>query len=249
MITFRSSKIILQDHEPSMNPTSEELAKVIMNRIGLEPRKKGSTDKMFRTMIELYERSKVAHREKRPEAAIMTVEEMGVFAGITRQTMYDYLRRWLDLNMIVKTSYIKDNKVIIGYKLNGSTLEQSFEKAIQRINQNMNLTKSYISQLQKQIKNEKISESQKKKSPLTGFTENDRDIYDKEVLKKEDSDDEPIRPEPPKVPKPEPDVPNPVPDDEIPPEPEPDKQSSEGDDKELSSEKPNITIKTVKREP
>ena len=116
-------------------------------------------------MLELYERAKVANREKKPEEAVMTVEEMGMYAGITRQTMYDYLRRWLDLNMIVKTSYIKDNKVIIGYKLNGLTIEAAFEKAMSRITNNMKETKDYINQLQKLIKNEKISQSMGQKPP------------------------------------------------------------------------------------
>ncbi|MFH1063680.1 MAG: hypothetical protein V1729_01220 [Candidatus Woesearchaeota archaeon] len=161
VIDFKAAKIVLQDHEPSMNPTSEELARIIMMRTGLEPRKSGSTDKMYRVMLELYERSKVAYREKHPEHAVMTVEEMGAFAGITRQTMYDYLRRWLNLSMIVKTSYITDNKVIIGYKLNGATLEASFEKAQQQIRNNLELTSKYIQELQRRIKNEKISQSQK----------------------------------------------------------------------------------------
>jgi hypothetical protein len=163
VIEFRHSKIVLQNHEPGMNPTAEELAKIIMARIGLDPRKSGSTDKMHRTLVELYERSKSAHRDKRPELAVMTVEEMGSYAGITRQTMYDYLRRWIELNMIVKTSYIVDNKVVIGYKLNGSTLEASFEKAIQQINNSTELTMRYIRELQKLIKNEKISQTQKEK--------------------------------------------------------------------------------------
>ncbi|MBW2968243.1 hypothetical protein KY362_07190 [Candidatus Woesearchaeota archaeon] len=161
MIDFKTTKIVLQTHEPSMNPTSEELAKIIMARVGLDPRKSGATDKMYRALLELYERAKIAHRQKQPEHAVMTVEEMGFYAGITRQTMYDYLRRWLDLDMIVKASYIKDNKVIIGYKLNGSTLEASFSKAMKRINDNMELTQKYISELQRRIKNEKISESQR----------------------------------------------------------------------------------------
>ncbi|MBW2972111.1 hypothetical protein KY359_03670 [Candidatus Woesearchaeota archaeon] len=166
VISFKTAKIVLQNHEPSMNPTSEELAKIVMVRIGLDPRKSGATDKMYRTLTELYERSKEAHREKRPERAVMTVEEMGAFAGITRQTMYDYLRRWLDLNMIVKTSYIVENKVVIGYKLNGATLEASFEKAQQQISNNMELTMKYIRELQKRIKNEKISQTQKERSGL-----------------------------------------------------------------------------------
>ncbi len=165
MISFKTTKIVLQNHEPSMNPTSEELAKIVMARVGLEPRKSGSTDKMFRTLMELYERSKQSNREKRPESAVMTVEEMGYYAGITRQTMYDYLRRWLELNMIVKTSYIINNKVVIGYKLNGTTLEASFEKARQQINNNMDLTAKYVQELQRRIKNEKISQAQKDKNP------------------------------------------------------------------------------------
>lgn len=156
-----TSKIILKHEEASMNPTSEELAKVVLSRIGLQPRKKGATEKMHRTLVELYEKAKMAHREKNPEAAVMTVEEMGYFAGITRQTMYDYLRRWLDLNLIIKTSYIKDNSVVIGYKLNGSTLEVAFEKAKVQIVNHLDLTSKYINQLQKLIKNEKISQKQK----------------------------------------------------------------------------------------
>ena len=165
MISFKNTKIVLQNHEPSMNPTSKELAKIVMSRIGLEPRKSGSTDKMYRTLLGLYECAKLAHREKKPEHAVMTVEEMGAFAGITRQTMYDYLRRWLHLNMIVKTSYIVDNKVVIGYKLNGSTLEASFDKARQQVNNSLELTAKYVKELQKLIKNEKISQTQKEKFP------------------------------------------------------------------------------------
>lgn len=161
MIRLKTTKIVLQTNEASMNPTSAELAKIIMSRMGLEPRKSGSTDKMYRTLIELYERSKQAQRTKKFEVAVMTVEEMGAFAGISRQTMYDYLRRWLDLDMIVKTSYIANNKVVIGYKLNGATLEVSFNRAKQRILQSLDLTETYIKELQRLIKNEKIAESQK----------------------------------------------------------------------------------------
>ncbi len=171
MIAFRAPKIVLQNHEPGMNPTSDELARIVMTRIGLEPRKSGATDKMYRVLVELYERSKAAHREMKPESAVMTVEEMGAFAGITRQTMYDYLKRWLDLSMIVKTSYIIENKVVIGYKLNGSTLETSFDKARQQITNNLELTSRYIKELQKLIKNKKISQTQKGK--LVSDTEQD----------------------------------------------------------------------------
>ena len=161
MIEFKNSKIVLQNIEPGMNPTPDELARIIMSRIGLEPRKSGATDKMYRVMVEMYERAKLAHRDKKPEAAVMTVEEMGAFAGITRQTMYDYLRRWLDLSMIIKTSYIVDNKVVIGYKLTGPTIEASFEKARQQITNNLDLTLKYVQELQRRIKNDKISQSQK----------------------------------------------------------------------------------------
>ncbi|MBT6519907.1 hypothetical protein HOK51_08705 [Candidatus Woesearchaeota archaeon] len=156
-----------------MNPTSEELAKIVMARIGLEPRKLGSTDKMYRCLLELYERAKVSYREKKLESSVMTVEEMAFYAGITRQTMYDYLKRWLILNLIEKTSYIKENKVVIGYKLNGNTLEQAFEKAHHNITKNLNETMQYIQQLQKLIKNEKISNTQKLKATEDTLTTTD----------------------------------------------------------------------------
>ncbi|NQV08524.1 hypothetical protein HQ529_01580 [Candidatus Woesearchaeota archaeon] len=156
-------KIILTDVEPGMNPKSDELADVIITRMGLMPRKKGSTEKMNAVLMELYERAKKAHRERKPTEAVMTVEEMGVFAGITRQTMYDYLKRWLDLEMITKTSYIgADEKVVIGYKLSGNTLENAFEKARTKIKNNLEFTLRYIQEFQKILKNEKISRAQKK---------------------------------------------------------------------------------------
>ena len=69
----------------------------------------------------------------------------------------------LDLKLIVKTSYIKENKVIIGYKLNGSTLESAFERATVQIKNNMALTLKYTQELQRLVKNEKISQTQKDK--------------------------------------------------------------------------------------
>lgn len=157
-------KVVLTNHEPGLSPSSEELAKVILARIGLEPRKTGSTDRMHSVFIEMYERSKQANRDKKPEAAVMTVEEMGVFAGITRQTMYDYLKRWLALQLIIKTSYIKDGKVIIGYKLNGATLDSAFEKAVQTVSNNLQTTQRYVQELQKLLKNDKIRASVKEKN-------------------------------------------------------------------------------------
>ena len=160
MIRFKSEKIVLNGIEPSINPDSDELANIVLSRIGLLPRKKGATDKMPRTLLELYERAKQSYRTKKPELSVMTVEEMGMHAGITRQTMYDYLRRWTEINLIVKTSYISDGKVVVGYKLNGNTIEQAFEKAMSTIKQNMDATQRYIRELQRLIKNEKIAETQ-----------------------------------------------------------------------------------------
>jgi hypothetical protein len=151
-------KIILTNSEPNINANSEELAKIIIDRVGLMPRKKGSTEHMYRVLLELYERSKLAGKEKSPTSSIMTVEEMATFASITRQTMYDYLKRWLMIDFIIKTSYIdKNDKVVIGYRLNGPTLENAFEKARARINNNLDFTQKYITELQRIIKNEKLS--------------------------------------------------------------------------------------------
>ena len=150
-------KIILTNEEPNLNANSKEIASVIINRLGLMPRKKGSTERMNEVLLEMYERSKLASKEKSPAVAIMTVEEMATFAGITRQTMYDYLRRWLQLDLIIKTSYIdRENKVVIGYKLNGASLESAFEKAKLRVINNLDFTQRYIQELQRTIKNEKL---------------------------------------------------------------------------------------------
>ncbi|MBI4453451.1 hypothetical protein HY636_02300 [Candidatus Woesearchaeota archaeon] len=154
-----STKYILTNIEPELNATSDELADVLIQRLGLMPRKKGSTEKMHRVLIELYEKSKTATREKDPKKAIMAVEEMALHAGITRQTMYEYLRRWLELDLISKTSYIDPwNKVIIGYKLNGSTIEQAFERARRKVHLHLDETQKYVVELQKLLKNEKISD-------------------------------------------------------------------------------------------
>jgi hypothetical protein len=153
-----NQKIQLTNAEAEMNPSSLDLAGVLIERLGLMPRKKGSTEKMNNVLVEFYERAKNASRIKDPTKSIMTVEEMGYHAGITRQTMYDYLKRWLELDLIVKTSFIdQQNNVVIGYRLNGNTLEQAFEKARMRINNNLDTTMKYMRELQKVIKNEKIS--------------------------------------------------------------------------------------------
>ena len=160
------SKIILNHDEPGMNASSDDLAKVVISRLGLVPRKKGSTDKMHLLLLEFYERSKRANREKNPREAVITVEEMGSIAGITRQTMYDYLKRWLVLDVITKTSFVgKDNEVIIGYKLNGATLENAFDKAKTKVVNHLDATSNYIKELQRIVKNEKLRQTQKEKGP------------------------------------------------------------------------------------
>ena len=103
-------------HAESIDNTPEEIAKTILTRFGLVPRKKDGTAKFHKLLLELYERKKQANREKRPEIAVMPVEEMGIFSGIKRQTMYDYLKRWLDLQILKKTSFVSNGKVIIGYE-------------------------------------------------------------------------------------------------------------------------------------
>lgn len=158
VIEFRPHKFVLTTHEPQgLNPDSDELARLVLARIGLAPRKAGATDKMHHALLELYEKSKRAHRKKRPELAVMTVEEMAMCAGIARQTMYDYLGRWTAMRIIEKMSFIADNKVVIGYRLSGNTIEQAFEKATRILQQNLDLTQKYIRELQRQIKNEKIA--------------------------------------------------------------------------------------------
>jgi len=176
--------IILSNEEPGIDAGSEEMATAVINRLGLMPRKKGSTERMNMVLIELYERAKKAARDKKPTLALMTVEEMGSFAGITRQTMYDYLKRWIDLDLIVKTSYIdKDEKVVIGYKLNGATLENAFEKARARINNNLDISLKIIRELQKTIKNEKIKETAKKGSSAGKEEDSlDEEEFDKEKV-------------------------------------------------------------------
>lgn|SRR3989338_7090276 len=153
-------KIILTNTEPGLNTDSDQLALIILDRLGLMSRKKGAQVKIERVLLQLYELQKEATREKDPTKAIMTVEDMALYAGITRQTMYDYLKRWLLIDFITKTSFVSsDKKVVIGYKLNGSTIENAFERARKKINNNLDVTQKYIVELQKSIKNEKISQS------------------------------------------------------------------------------------------
>jgi hypothetical protein len=157
------NKIILTDAEPNFDANSEDLAKIVTSRLGLLPRKVGSNEKMHKILIELYERTKTATREKKPEKAVMTVEEMAAYAGISKQTMYEYLERWLVVDFLVKISFIgADSKVIKGYKLNGTNLEEAFAKVKSVVENNLSSTEKHLSNLQKMLKNEKIRASMSK---------------------------------------------------------------------------------------
>jgi len=153
-------KFVLVDTSAQNSTTAEELAKVIIERIGLHPRKKGATDKVHTILLELYERAKKATAHKDPKLSIMSVEEMALFASITRQTMYEYLHRWTESSIITKVSFIDaSGKVTIGYKLSGANLEEAFTKVESRIRKHLDTTRQLLAELQKRIKNEKISAS------------------------------------------------------------------------------------------
>jgi len=154
----KSINIHLSHIEPSPGASAEELSKIVLERLGLGPRKKGSTEKMHTLLMELYERAKTANREKNPSKAVISVEEMASYAGISRQTMYDYLGRWTNIDVIKKVKFLDDKKVTYGYMLNGNTLEQAFEKVHKKVNDNLKYTSELIDTLQKAVKNEKISE-------------------------------------------------------------------------------------------
>ena len=152
-------KIQLDSAEPLPDAQSEEIARVILSRFGLLPRKKDGMAKMHSLLLQIYERKKQSNRDKKPELAVMTVEEMGVYAGIKRQTMYDYLSRWLSLNLLKKTSFVNEGKVVIGYELNGHNLEAAFKKAELIVRNHTDSTLAMVRTLQNQVKNEKIKES------------------------------------------------------------------------------------------
>lgn len=149
-------KIQLEKKEALDQATTDELTKVLLARFGLLPRKKDGTAEMHKLLLELYERKKQSNRERRPELAVLPVEEMGVFAGIKRQTMYDYLRRWLDLQLLKKTSFVANGKVVIGYELNGTNLEGAFRKAETAIRNHLDYSFKIVEQLQSEIKKEKL---------------------------------------------------------------------------------------------
>ena len=154
----KDNKIVLSNVEAELGSDIEALAKTIIARIGLMPRKKGSTDQMFQTFLEFYEKAKQANQFKDPKRAVMTVEEMAMHAKISRQTMYEYLQRWLAINLLTKVSFINnDGSVTVGYRLNGTTLEDAFKKVKTQVVRHLDITERYIIELQKTIKNEKIA--------------------------------------------------------------------------------------------
>ncbi|MBI4139543.1 hypothetical protein HY483_01130 [Candidatus Woesearchaeota archaeon] len=154
-------EILLENAEQIPGSNSEEIARIVITRFGLSPRKKDGSAKIHTILLELYEKKKTSNREKKPEAGLMTVEEMALYAGVKRQTMYDYLHRFLDLDIIKKTSFVNQGKVIIGYELNGNTLEQAFRKAEQRIHNHIETSFKIIAELQNTIKKEKLSATMK----------------------------------------------------------------------------------------
>ncbi|MEM2115818.1 MAG: hypothetical protein QXD62_04100 [Candidatus Woesearchaeota archaeon] len=154
-------KFVFFDVEEMLNSNSEELAKIICYRLGIVPRKNKSNAGMHKVLIELYERKKLANQQKKPELAIMTVEEMALFAGIKRQTMYEYLQRLIIINLIKKSSYVSQGNVIRGYMLNGNTLEDALNKVRETMDYFFEKTKKIILEFQRVQKNEKISSSLK----------------------------------------------------------------------------------------
>lgn len=146
----------LLDNAEAVNNDVHELSKVLLARFGLLPRKKDGSAELHKLLLELYERKKIANKDKKPEAAVMPVEEMALHAGIKRQTMYDYLNRWLDLQILKKTSFVANGKVVVGYELNGTNLEGAFRKAESTLKGHMDASFRVIEQLQNEIKKEKL---------------------------------------------------------------------------------------------
>src|SRR3989344_2256913 len=157
----KTHKFELEHIEPLPDSSTEEICRIILARFGLLPRKSDGIAKMHNLLIELSERKKEANRDKRPEAAVLPVEEMALHAGIKRQTMYDYLGRWLKFNVLKKTSFVANGKVVIGYELNGTNLESAFRKAEMVIRNHNEESIEIIKRLQNEIKREKLKGPEK----------------------------------------------------------------------------------------
>ncbi len=152
-------KIQLEGKEIDENSSSEQLAMVLLARFGLLPRKKDAQAKMHALLLEIYERKKKSNRERKPEIAVVPVDEMGAYAGISRQTMYEYLHRWLELAILKKTTFVAEGKVVTGYELNGQNLEGAFRKAETVIKNHLEYSFKLVDKLQNEVKKEKIIET------------------------------------------------------------------------------------------
>lgn len=166
-------KIQLEHAEALPDANVEELSRTLLARFGLLPRKKDGNAAMHKLLLELYERKKVANRDRTPESAVIPVELMGNIAGIKRQTMYEYLHRWLDLGILKKTSFVADGKVVIGYELNGANLEGAFRKAETSIRNHLETSLKIVDTLQNEIKRDKLKHGFKTDEPaVPSSTEN-----------------------------------------------------------------------------
>jgi hypothetical protein len=157
-------KIELQYMNPGIGAGSDELSKVVLARFGLMPRKKDAKAGFHKLLLELDDRKKKATNEKKPELAVINVEEMGSVSGIKRQTMYDYLRRWVSLQIIKKTSLVNNGAVITGYELNGFNLENAFKKAESIIHDHMDKSFKIIKELENEIKKDKLRKNKDENS-------------------------------------------------------------------------------------
>lgn len=149
----------LKKLNPGPNPTKEELASVILGRVGLLPKKRDAKAGFNKLLLELYERKKKAVRENRPEIALFKIEEMASIAGIKRQTFYDYLGRWTSLGIIKKETYLRDTSKLRGYELAGNNIEHAFKKIKNYFDEHLESTRSMIITLQSEIKKEKLRKS------------------------------------------------------------------------------------------
>ena len=78
--------------------------------------------------------------------------------------MYEYLNRFLDLDLVKKISFVSQGKVVIGYEMNGTNLEGAFRKAEVRVRNHIEQSFNIIEQIQKEVKKEKIIASSKKEA-------------------------------------------------------------------------------------
>jgi hypothetical protein len=164
-------KIELKYMNPGQGADSDELSRVVLARFGLMPRKKDAKAGFHRLILEMYEKKKTATNERKPELAVMTVEEMGAISGIKRQTMYDYLRRWTNLQILKKTTLVNSGAVITGYELNGVNLENAFRKAEAIIQEHVTKSIDIVKELQNEIKKAKLRKKGDKEEISEGIND------------------------------------------------------------------------------